>query len=168
MNRRTRLVVRRISASSSPHQFNETSEPWSFARPRARLQHALTVTPNYSPNRRHNDVSLPSPSTSEISRADSIDAAPSLVSDSGSTLSSHGIELLPLNGTEYYTSRQPSLPVDSQGHFVEQYPTHRPQQPRSTTPSTPIHLPSLQLLSSTLGKQRFERDSRMNLSSLLA
>jgi Myb-like DNA-binding protein FlbD len=218
MNRRRRLVVRHRAATPCPHQFDETSEPWSFARPRAPLQHALTVTPDFSPNRRHTDMPLPSPSTSDVSRADSMDAAPSLVSDSGSTLSispralpSPGIELPPLNGMEYSTSRRPSLPVlqissnifvseaDSQAHsfsarfhsdakhpspssfqtpffrYIEQYPTRRPQQsyvePRSqflTRSPMPIHLPSLQSLGSVSEKQRLERDSRMNLSSLLA
>lgn len=218
MNRRRRLVGRRRAASPCSRQLNETSEPWSFTRPRGPLQHPLTVTPDYSPNRRHNEVPLPSPSTSDVSRADSIDAAPSLVSDSGSTLSispralpSPGIELPPLNGMEYSTSRRPSLPVlqissnifvseaESQGHSfsarfqndakyhsangfhtplfrgVEHYSTYRPQQPfhepRSqflTTHSIPTRLPSLQSLTYASEKQRLERDSRMNLSSLLA
>jgi Myb-like DNA-binding protein FlbD len=151
---------------------------------------------NGSMNRRRLFVlrRAPSPPTSEVSRADSIDAAPS-----SRALPPPGIELLPLNGTEYSASRRPSLPADSQGHSfsarfhndakyhranafyaplfrgAEQHPTHRPQQhfhePRSqflTTPSIPINLPSLQLLEPTSKKQRLEQDPRMNLSSLLA
>ncbi len=218
MNRRRRLVVRRRAATPCPLRYDKTTEPWSFTRPRAPLQHALTVNPHFSPNRKHTDMSLPSPSTSEVSRADSFDAAPSLVSDSGSTLSisprallSPGIELPPLNGMDHCTSRRPSLPVpqissnifiseaDSQAHSfsarfhsdakhpspssfqtplfrcVEQYPTHQLQQshvgPRSqflTAAPMPIQLPSLQSFVSISEKQRLERDSRMNLSSLLA
>lgn len=218
MNRRRRLVVRRRAATPCPHQYDERTEPWSFARPRAALQHTLTVTSDYSPNRIHTDISLPSPSVSEVSRADSIDAAPSLVSDSSSTLSispralpSPGIELPPLNSMGYSASRRPSLPVlqissnifiseaDSQAHSfsarfhndakhhspsnfqvpffrsVEQYPTQRLLQsygePRSQTINTrhtQVQLPSFQSIGSISGKQRLDRDSRMNLSSLLA
>jgi Myb-like DNA-binding protein FlbD len=118
MNRRRRLVVRRRVLSPCPHQYEENSESWSFKRPGSSEHRPLTVNPGLPSKRRQNDMSLPSPSTSEVSRADSLDAAPSLVSDAGSTLSisprglpSPSIELPPLSGIEYCNPMQPSLPV---------------------------------------------------------
>jgi Myb-like DNA-binding protein FlbD len=143
------------------------------ARTRVPLQHALTFNP-------------------KVSRTDSIDTVPSLVSDSESA-SSISLRLppfldmvRPLNGMENSKSTRPTLLPDSreksfsdrfhndikyQYHSanafhiplfkgLEKYSIHRPhfREPRffPTTPSE-----------STSEKQRFERDSRMNLSSLL-
>jgi Myb-like DNA-binding protein FlbD len=124
MNRRRRLVVRRRASSRGPADFDERSEALSFARPAgASMHHPLTISADFSNHRRHIESSLPSPSTSEVSRADSIEGAPSLVSDSGSTFSispraapSPGLELPPLSaGFSAYRSasdaRRPSLPV---------------------------------------------------------
>lgn len=139
MNRRRRIVVRRRASSPRcQNDFDERSEALSFARPARPLhERPLTITPDYSSYRRHIDLSLPSPSTSEISRAESVEVAPSLVSDSGSTFSispraapSPSIELPPLHDLHGYAqnSRRPSLPAlqfpsngfiseaDTQGH----------------------------------------------------
>jgi Myb-like DNA-binding protein FlbD len=65
---------------------------------------------NGSVNRRRRPVFRRAPSP-PILRADSIDTAPS-----PRALPSPGIELPPLNGTDYSTSGGPSLPADSQGY----------------------------------------------------
>jgi Myb-like DNA-binding protein FlbD len=217
MNRRRRLVVRRRISPPCSHGYEQTSESWSFARPPPSLQ-PLTITSQHSSNRRQIEVSLPSPSTSEASRADSYDAAPSLVSDSGSTLSisprafpSPVIELPPLNSMDY-PSRRPSLPVvnfnpnifisdaDCQSHTFSarfhreaKYQTsvdtrttllreadpshtygsgriyHESRTQTLTAPPTPAHPPSFQAFGLPLERHhQLERDTRMNLSSLLA
>ncbi|KAI9838524.1 MAG: hypothetical protein M1819_004832 [Sarea resinae] len=115
MNRRRRLFTRRGDASRSEDEFDERAQSLSFARP-AGLERSLTT--RTLPLRRHNDSSLPSPSTlSELSRSDSTETAPSLVSDSASNQScspripgSPAIELPPLIGSRAET-RRPSLPI---------------------------------------------------------
>ena len=216
MNRRRRLVVRRRVSSPCSHRYDESSEHWSFARPAASVQ-PLTLSSNFSSHHRKIEMPLPSPSTSEGSRAESLDAAPSLVSDNGSRMStspralpSPSIELPSLNNMHCSVSRKPSLPVlhfssnifvseaDAQGSSfsprfhgdaryhrsaniqtlpsrdVEQYPAYRPQQNHyesraqlRTAPSTPAPLRPFQSYRSPPEKLQTERDSRMNLSSLL-
>jgi len=120
MNRRRRLVVRRRAPSRCLNEFDERLESSSsFSRPAASIQRPLTITSTFSPStRRPVDPSLPSPCASDVSRTDSNEGAPSLVSDSGSTFSispgptllTPNVELPPLTvmGPD---SRRPSLPV---------------------------------------------------------
>ncbi|QSZ34762.1 hypothetical protein DSL72_007620 [Monilinia vaccinii-corymbosi] len=113
MNRRRRLVLRRRTSSHS-HSFNEQSETLSFARPA--LSHSATRhIDTFSSRRAH--ASLPSPSVSEASRAESYDGAPSLISDTGSNFSisprvasSPSLELPPLSSFDRLESQRPSFP----------------------------------------------------------
>ena len=132
MNRRRRLVVRRRTSSRTQEDYDEGPERPSYSRHSADHQQPLTITSPYS-GRRHLDLSLPSPSVSDVSRAESISGPPSLVSDSGSRhstsprgQSSPTIELPPLASNS--NSRRQSLPLlqfpsnsftsesDNQGH----------------------------------------------------
>ncbi|KAE9379281.1 hypothetical protein N431DRAFT_289449, partial [Stipitochalara longipes BDJ] len=114
MNRRRRLVLRRRPSSQHTSSFDERAQPLSFARP---LGRPLNLTPTGFPCRHGPDGPLPSPAVSEGSRAESVDGAPSLISDNGSAFSisprlasSPGIELPPLNPF-CRDSRRPSLPT---------------------------------------------------------
>jgi len=114
MNRRRRLVLRRRPSSQHTGGFDERAQPLSFARP---LGRPLDLTPAGFPCRHGPDGPLPSPAVSEGSRAESVDGAPSLVSDNGSAFSvsprlasSPGIELPPLNPF-CRDNRRPSLPT---------------------------------------------------------
>ncbi|APA10666.1 hypothetical protein SS1G_12488 [Sclerotinia sclerotiorum 1980 UF-70] len=114
MNRRRRLVLRRRTSSHS-HSFNEQSETLSFARPAHSYSHLTSrQIDTFSSRRIHG--SLPSPSVSEASRAESLDGAPSLISDTGSNFSisprvasSPSLELPPLSFNRL-DARRPSLP----------------------------------------------------------
>lgn len=115
MNRRRRLVLRR-RASSHSHSFNEQSETLSFARPAHSHPQATTRHIDTFLSRRVHS-SLPSPSVSEASRAESYDGAPSLISDTGSNFSisprvasSPSLELPPLSSFDRLDARRPSLP----------------------------------------------------------
>ncbi|KAI9646111.1 hypothetical protein NHQ30_005551 [Ciborinia camelliae] len=111
MNRRRRSFLR--GRSSHPHSFNERSEILSFARP----AHSHSTSRHIdSFSSRGINVSLPSPSVSEASRAESLDGAPSLISDTGSNFSisprvalSPSRELPPLS-SDCLDARRPSLP----------------------------------------------------------
>ena len=114
MNRRRRIVLRRRTSSQHPNTFDERSQPLSFARP---LGRPLSISSSGYSHRHGRDGPLPSPAVSEASRAESVDGAPSLVSDNGSAFSisprlasSPGIELPPLNSYNRDT-RRPSLPM---------------------------------------------------------
>ncbi|THV53905.1 hypothetical protein BGAL_0039g00170 [Botrytis galanthina] len=115
MNRRRRLVLRRRTSSHS-HSFNEQSETLSFARPVHSHSHTTSRhIDTFSSRRIH--TSLPSPSVSEASRAESLDGAPSLISDTCSNFSisprvasSPSLELPPLSSFDRLNSRRPSLP----------------------------------------------------------
>ncbi|PMD58157.1 uncharacterized protein K444DRAFT_492907, partial [Hyaloscypha bicolor E] len=114
MNRRRRLVLRRRPSSQHTTTFDERAQPLSFARP---LGRPLDLTPSGFPCRHGPDGPLPSPAVSEGSRAESVDGAPSLVSDNGSAFSisprlasSPGVELPPLNPFSR-DNRRPSLPT---------------------------------------------------------
>ena len=116
MNRRRRLVGRHGDSTACSQDFDETVEALAFARPCNLERHYRTsVVPAL---RRNIDTPLPSPSAiSDVSRADSADGAPSLISDTGSIFStspmmphSPSIELPPLIGTRA-ESRRPSLPI---------------------------------------------------------
>jgi len=133
MNRRRRLVLRRRTSAQCPNNFDEHSQPLSFARPPA--NRPLTINSS-AYHRGVVDGPLPSPAVSEISRAESVDGPPSLVSDCGSTfsvsprLTTSPVELPPLNGFARNDNRRPSLPMlhfppstfrseaDSQAHAV--------------------------------------------------
>lgn len=114
MNRRRRLVLRRRTSSQHLNTFDERAQPLSFARP---LDRPLSISSSGFPCRNGPDGPLPSPAVSEASRAESVEGAPSLVSDNGSAFSisprlasSPGIELPPLNPFNRDT-RRPSLPI---------------------------------------------------------
>ena len=132
MNRRRRLVLRR-RPSQSHNTFDERAHSLSFARPAAPPGHLLTLSSRYSSGACV-ERPLPSPAVSVTSRAESVDAAPSLISDHGSVFSSSPrvapsprIELPPLSS--FPDSRRPSLPLlafnsnsvfgecDSHAHF---------------------------------------------------
>ena len=115
MNRRRRLVLRRRTSSHCSNNFDERSQPLSFARP-AENRPVSNTSSSYA-TRPARDAPLPSPSVSEVSRAESVDGAPSLMSDHGSSFSvsprlaiSPAIELPPLNSFGRDT-RRPSLPI---------------------------------------------------------
>jgi Myb-like DNA-binding protein FlbD len=119
MNRRRRLVVRRRTSSSRcTGDFGGRSDPLSYAKFADSIHPSLKITSDYKLNRQHIDLPLSSPSTSEASRTEYTDGAPSLVSDSGSTFSisprvapSPSIELPPLAAPGYSRStRRQSLP----------------------------------------------------------
>ncbi|KAG0652222.1 Myb DNA-binding myb-1 [Hyphodiscus hymeniophilus] len=115
MNRRRRLVLRRRTPNHGSNSFDERSQLLVFARPGENRLLSITSVNNGSQPARH--TSLPSPSVSEASRAESVDGAPSLISDHSSTFStsprlatSPAIELPPLNSYPRDT-RRPSLPI---------------------------------------------------------
>ncbi len=157
MNRRRRLVLRRRTSSQHSTTFDERAQPLSFARP---LGPPLILAPSGFPCRHGPDGPLPSPAVSEGSRAESVDGAPSLVSDNGSAFSisprlasSPGIELPPLNpfGRE---NRRPSLPTLSfrQNNFfsdIDTYNSSRYSTDASlhslTATSPPLHRSEKQL-----------------------
>ena len=114
MNRRRRLSLRRRTSNHGSSNFDERPQSLSFARPAG--HRPLSITSSSYGTRPARDAPLPSPSVSEASRAESVDGAPSLVSDHGSTYSisprlatSPTIELPPLSrfGRD---ARRPSLP----------------------------------------------------------
>ena len=157
MNRRRRLVLRRRTSSQQSTTFDERAQPLSFARP---LGTPLNLTPSEFPCRHGPDGPLPSPAVSEGSRAESVDGAPSLVSDNGSAFSisprlasSPGIELAPLNPLSC-DNRRPSLPTLSfrQNNFfsdVDPYNSSRYSTDASlhslTAISPQLHRPEKQL-----------------------
>ena len=115
MNRQRRLALRGRTHSQCPNRYEERHQNLSFPRPAA--SRALTLTPTDFPSRRGVNEALPSPAVSEGSRAESVDGAPSLVSDNGSAFSvsprlttSPSIELPPLNAFGR-DARRPSLPM---------------------------------------------------------
>lgn len=154
MNRRRRLVVRRRACSRTQNDFNERREALSFAR---QTHHQpLTINSHFSSDHRHIDPSLPSPAVSDVSRAGTADAPPSLISDSGSRhstsprgLPSPIIELPPLAGIPSNCRRQ-SVPVlhfgsssfvsdaDTQGHAFSARFSQEPKYPRLNPPQTPV------------------------------
>ena len=116
MNRRRRLVIRRDGNVRCGDDFDERLQPLSFARPAVAFPRPVgdIMIP---PPRRILEAPLTSPAVSEASMADSVDRAPSLISDSCSNFStsprvadSPCIELPPLIGIKA-ESRRPSLPI---------------------------------------------------------
>lgn len=107
MNRRRRLVLRRGQSSGQhPNNFDEESYQRSANR------HLSITSQNYV-SHRNMDGPLPSPAGSEMSRADSVDAAPSLISDNSSAFStSPRLATSPGSGHPLYPrdARRPSLP----------------------------------------------------------
>ncbi|KAI9740738.1 MAG: hypothetical protein M1818_004703 [Claussenomyces sp. TS43310] len=113
MNRRRRLVVRRGMSSRRSVDREERSQSLSFA-PSAR---PLTISSDVACHQRHIHSALPSPSTSDVSRAGSVDGAPSLISDASSSFSisprvapSPSLELPPLYAFSP-ECRRPSVPT---------------------------------------------------------
>lgn len=159
MNRRRRLVLRRRTSSQHPNTFDERAQPLSFARP---LERPLSISSSGFPNRHGPDGPLPSPAVSEASRAESVDGAPSLVSDNGSAFSisprlasSPGIELPPLNPFNR-DARRPSLPILSfrPNNFHSDVEAYAPFSSRfsgdvklhALATSPPMHRPEKQFL----------------------
>jgi Myb-like DNA-binding protein FlbD len=218
MNRRRRLVLRRRISSQCAGPFDEEPQSGSFAR--TEESQALTVTPSPYSMLQGGDVPLPSPSVSEASRAESIDGAPSLVSDNGSAFSvSPRLATSPMIELSYAApsasvNRNHNLPMlqfrpnnfvpeienqsQSFSYRIHREPHHVPNTPSPlyrrtdpsganisspqneqytlraqplTAPPSPVQLPPLHLVTrpDPQGKldQQAERDSRMNLSSLL-
>lgn len=86
MNRRRRIVVRRESSSRGRQDFDEKVEHLSYARPINAIAHSRkTIMIPSHPGRI--EMPLVSPAASEVSMADSVGSAPSLVSDSSSNIS---------------------------------------------------------------------------------
>ena len=115
MNRRRRLVLRRRTPNHCSNDFDERSRSVPFARPAE--NRALTISSSSYALWQARDIPFPSPSVSEASRAESVDGAPSRISDNGSTFSisprlatSPTIELPPLSSFARDT-RRASLPI---------------------------------------------------------
>ena len=157
MNRRRRLVLRRRTTSQCPNTFDERAQSLSFARP-ASVNRPLTISSSDFSSRHSVDDPLPSPAASEASRAESIDGAPSLVSDSGSVFSvsprvasSPQIELPPLNSFAGSDARRASIPilqfrpnnflseVDSQAHSFASRFHGEPKVPGMRALSPPMY-----------------------------
>lgn len=118
MNRRRRLVIRRDGNVRCGDEFDERLQPLSFARPAAAAYQRPVSNIMIPPQKRRVDMPLTSPAASEVSMADSVDMAPSLVSDSCSNFStsprvaaqSPSRELPPLLNPRAQ-NRRPSLPI---------------------------------------------------------
>ncbi|KAI9675138.1 MAG: hypothetical protein M1817_001546 [Caeruleum heppii] len=171
MNRRRRLILRRGESSRGGKVFDERAAPISFARPAVNMLQSHPIrTTLISPVRPNADTPLPSPSAiSDISRTDSMDGPPSLLSDTGSTFStsprypgSPTIELPPLIGTRA-ESRRPSLPVLHLGtnSFVSDSDHQGPtlDYDRKALSASTTSLPSLLPPASSLGSVRSESAS---------
>ena len=176
MNRRRRLVLRRRPSSSQcPASFDDRFQPPSHLEPVTRT---FTVSSSaYSRN--HRDAPLPSPSVSEASRAESIDGAPSLISDNGSVFSgsprfatSPAIELPPLGSFSRPDIRRPSLPMlrfgppsfdaDSQAQNFSRY--HGDSKYTLSAISSPLYRrPENQLPPPS--PQHFHHDQRQSLTA---
>lgn len=141
MNRRRRLVGRRGPSSRRSTDSGETSQSLSFVRP----ARPLTISSDFGSQQRHIQSALPSPSASDVSRADSLDGAPSLISDCGSSFSisprvaaSPSLELPSL--FSYHTeSRRPSVPMLHLGSnaFQPSEPDHQAYITRLQSESKP-------------------------------
>ncbi|KAH8815770.1 Homeodomain-like protein [Xylogone sp. PMI_703] len=160
MNRRRRLILRRRTSSHGGNPFVERGQPQPLSRPSTTPSHALITSPNFHAM----EEPLPSPA-SDISRAESVDRAPSLISDSGSNFStsprvapSPTFELPPLHQISQPEARRPSLPsvhrsnslYDSDHHaFAARFPSDgklntlspitygRPEYPHIPIPPSP-------------------------------
>ena len=85
MNRRRRLVIRQEGSSRSGQAFDENNEHPSFPRPvNVALPPSRAAPQIFIPQSQRVEAPLTSPATSEVSMADSLGEAPSLVSDSSS------------------------------------------------------------------------------------
>ena len=134
MNRRRRIVIRREGSEQAVQNFNERSQSLSFARPAP----VVNPRPLYVPHTQHPvEAPLVSPARSEVSTADSVGEAPSLVSDNGShmtTASPNGYvqsrRYLPHTSPDgwkptrisnlYHTARGHSVPVSDTWTLQEQ------------------------------------------------
>lgn len=140
MNRRRRLILRRRTSSHGAHPYAEHDQSPAHPRPASMPSHHLAASePTYRPTGAP-DEALPSPAESEVSRAESVDRAPSLISDNGSNLStspravpSPTFELPPLHKIAQSDVRRPSLPAllhrptpvfsDSDNAFPARFPS---------------------------------------------
>jgi Myb-like DNA-binding protein FlbD len=146
MNRRRRLVHRRGDPNRMGRQFQERAEPLSFARAAASHEMGPARMTLLASGRAQFETPLPSPSAlSDISRADSTDGVPSLMSDCASTHStspqfpqSPHIDLPPLLHNRA-VDRRPSLPMmhlgPSNGYIPES--EMQKQQPLSPMNARP-------------------------------
>ena len=87
MNRRRRIVVRRDGSSYCGHNFDENTHTLSYARPIPSTMPRTVENITISSSQCRIEAPMVSPAASEISMADSIGEAPSLVSDSSSRIS---------------------------------------------------------------------------------
>ncbi|KAK2630284.1 hypothetical protein QTJ16_001104 [Diplocarpon rosae] len=115
MNRRRRLDMRRRTSSQQSHRSDERSHRSSA---RAAADHPFALTSTTFSSRPGRDRPLPSPAVSEASKAESLEGAPSLISDCSSALSasprlalspSYCWDLPPLSSFARH-ARRPSLP----------------------------------------------------------
>lgn len=180
MNRRRRLVLRRRTSNHcGNNQFNERSQTLSYARPAD--NRPLPISTSAYASRPSRDGPLPSPSASEVSRAESFDGAPSLISDNGSTFSisprlatSPAIELPPLNSFGRDT-RRPSLPImpfrpnsflseaDSQIQAFQSRIHGEPKAYQGSALSPPLHLRAEQYHTLPPSPRDYYPDSRPQL-----
>lgn len=117
MNRRRRIGTRQRHTSQEHNNYDQVKQPMSFARPPSSA-HLSIQSPTYPPVRGM-EFPLHSPAGSEVSRTESLEGAPSLMSDNGSAFSisprlhsSHVLdrELAPIDTYRQDTHRRPSLP----------------------------------------------------------
>ncbi|CZT03583.1 related to regulator of conidiation rca-1 [Rhynchosporium agropyri] len=218
MNRRRRIDIRRRTSTHHSSEYEERNQSVHFARPST--HHPLSINSTNFSSRRGMDGPLPSPAVSEASRAESIEIAPSLISDASSVSSvsprlaqTPSLDLPPLNSfsREHKRPTLPIIPLRPTNAFLsseidspaytftrfqselkvhptsaqspsfqrtdQHYPllSHSPRtyHPESraqlpTAPPTPVQLPPLQLTPRRINPEySAERDTRMNLSSLL-
>lgn len=133
MNRRRRIGSRQRRTSQDHTNFDERPQTLSFTRPASGRQLSIQ-SPTYPPMR-NMELPLHSPAGSEISGAESMEGAPSLVSDNGSAFSvsprlnpSGGFdrELPPMDSYRRDAFRRPSLPsiyCQQALHHVKSEPT---------------------------------------------
>ncbi|KAL9125485.1 MAG: hypothetical protein Q9217_005314 [Psora testacea] len=142
MNRRRRIVVRREGPRAGVHEFNETVQPLSFARPAPLAQHPIHV-----PHVRHRiEAPLISPVHSEVSMPDSNGDTPSLVSDHGSYITTaspqghhHSQRQLNLSDHTISDAWRP-LPPNGYFHDAREFRGASPDPWAHPQPSKPVYL----------------------------
>lgn len=156
MNRRKRVVLRRRISTHGQNNFDERTQTLSF--PRQSNNRQLTIAnPNNYPSMRGMDGPLLSPAESHGSRAESVDRAPSLMSDNGSAFSisprvasTPRLEL-PHPNSFNRDARRPSLPQlrfhsEADSHLQSRFPSDTKAHGVSILPLTnfrPSHYPPL-------------------------
>ena len=128
-----------VSMPNSDHRFNGNSQPLAFARPaHARVAHSHRSMMIPVSQQRRIEPPLTSPVHSEVSMADSVGEAPSLISDSGShpSMSSPSVQRppggLPLPD-----------PLQLQAHSADSWRSAQTFNPQLPMPFTSDRSPSL-------------------------